>query len=56
MITHTEVGRYEVANLLLPHVSVSALMSDSTSKPAPVSRVTGDANHPTHAGIATVIG
>ena len=30
-----EVGRYADAKLLLPHVSVTAFMSDSTSKPAP---------------------
>ena len=30
-----EVGIYADANLLLPHVSVTAFMSDSTSKPAP---------------------
>ena len=41
-----EVGRYVDAKLLLPHVSVTAFTSDSTSKPAPHSRLTGDANLP----------
>ena len=33
--SHMEVGKYADASLLLPHVSVTAFMSDSTSKPAP---------------------
>ena len=45
-----EVGRYADANLLLPHVSVTAFKSDCTSKPTPISRVTGDANLPASIG------
>ena len=44
-----EVGRHADAKLLLPHVSVTAFMNDSTFKASPpVSRVTGDANLPAY--------
>ena len=42
---HMEVDRDADTNLLLPHVSVTSFMSDSTSKPS-ISRVTEDANLP----------
>ena len=42
-----EASSYADTNLLLPHVSVTAFKSDSTSKPAfPVGSVTIDTNVP----------